>query len=169
MGLLRSLPRLVTLGFALLAAAAAWPQETRYVTDVLELGVHRAADTSDEAFRDLVSGTEVTVLEQGPDFSRVRMADGEEGWVRSLYLTEERPARTEVAELEARVGMLEQALAELERENQAYFERFESYRGTLPWLWVLGALIVALGGGFLAGYWWLDARIRRRYGGFKVY
>jgi hypothetical protein len=111
----------------------------------------------------------VTVLEQGPDFSRVRMADGEEGWVRSLYLTEERPARTEVAELEARVGMLEQALAELERENQAYFERFESYRGTLPWLWVLGALIVALGGGFLAGYWWLDARIRRRYGGFKVY
>jgi hypothetical protein len=39
----------------------------------------------------------------------------------------------------------------------------------LPWPWVLGAVVVALAGGFLAGYWWLDAAIRRRYGGFKVY
>jgi hypothetical protein len=168
MGLLRSLPRLLPLGLSLLAAGAAWPQETRYVTDVLELGVHRAADTSDEAFRTLVSGTEVTVLEGGSDISRIRMADGEEGWVRSSDLTAEKPARTQVAELEARVGTLEQELAGLERENQAYFERFERYRGTLPWLWVLAALVVALGGGFLAGYWWLDATIRRRYGGFKL-
>ena len=60
-------------------------------------------------------------------------------------------------------------LALLEQENQAYFERFERYRGTIPWPWVLGAILVALGGGFLAGYWWLDATIRRRYGGFRMY
>lgn len=188
----------------LLPAAVAWPQETMYVTDVVQLGMHRAQDTSDEAFQNLVSGTEVTVLERATNFARIRTADGAEGWVRSFYLISEKPARTRVAELEARVGTLEQdlaearadsesateaagdvaagaeverasaeaerqRLAELEQENQAYFERFERYRGTIPWPWVLGAVLVALGGGFLAGYWWLDATIRRRYGGFKVY
>ena len=48
----------------LLPAAVAWPQETMYVTDVVQLGMHRAQDTSDEAFQNLVSGTEVTVLER---------------------------------------------------------------------------------------------------------
>ena len=144
------------------------------------------------------------MLERATNFARIRTADGAEGWVRSFYLISEKPARTRVAELEARVGTLEQdlaearadsesateaagdvaagaeverasaeaerqRLAELEQENQAYFERFERYRGTIPWPWVLGAVLVALGGGFLAGYWWLDATIRRRYGGFKVY
>ncbi len=188
----------------LLPAAAAWPQETMYVTDIVQLGMHRAEDTSDEAFQNLVSGTEVTVLERATNFARIRTADGAEGWVRSFYLIAEKPARTRVAELESRVETLEQDLAEaladsesataaagnaavgveaerataeaertrladLERENQAYFERFERYRGTIPWPWVLGAVLVALGGGFLAGYWWLDATIRRRYGGFKMY
>jgi len=154
--------RLSTLAIWLLPAVAAWPQETMYVTDVVQLGMHLAQDTSDEAFQNLVSGTEVTVLERATDFARIRTADGTEGWVRSFYLIAEQPARTRVAELEARVDSLEQ-------ENQAYFERFERYRGTLPWPWVLGAVVIALVGGFLAGYWWLDATIRRRYGGFKVY
>jgi len=39
----------------------------------------------------------------------------------------------------------------------------------VPWPWVVGALVVALGVGFIAGYWWLDASIRRRHGGFRVY
>jgi uncharacterized protein YgiM (DUF1202 family) len=153
---------LSTLACWLLPAVPALSQETLYVTDVLQLGMHAAADTSDEAFRNLVSGTQVTVLERATDFARVRTTDGAEGWVRSFYLVAEQPARTRIAELESRVEALEQ-------ENQAYFERFERYRGTVPWPWVLGVVVVALGGGFLAGYWWLDATIRRRYGGFKVY
>ena len=201
---LRSLRRFPMLAFWLLPAAVAWPQETMYVTDVVQLGMHRAQDTSDEAFQNIASGTEVTVLERATNFARIRTADGAEGWVRSFYLIAEKPARARVAELEAQVETLGQELsqaradsesaavaagdaeagveiqrataeaerarlAELERENQAYFERFERYRGTIPWPWVLGAVLVALAGGFLAGYWWLDATIRRRYGGFKVY
>jgi SH3 domain protein len=192
------------LASLLLPVVAAWPQETMYVTDIVQLGMHRAQDTSDEAFQNIVSGTEVTVLERATNFARIRTADGTEGWVRSFYLIAEKPARTRVAELEARVETLEQdlaaaradsesataaagdaaagveverasaeaeraRLAELEQENQAYFERFEHYRGSIPWPWVLGAIVVALAGGALAGYWWLDATIRRRYGGFKVY
>jgi SH3 domain protein len=204
MGLEHSRPRFAVLVLWLLPALPVWPQETMYVTDIVQLGLHRAADTSDEAFRNLVSGTPLTVLERTSNFARVRTPDGEEGWVRSFYLVEETPARARVEELEARIDTLEQELraanagreaaaaeagnvaagmaleleteaaqrarlAELELENQAYFERFQQYRGMLPWPWVAGAVMLALGAGGLAGYWWLDAAIRRRYGGFKLH
>ena len=39
----------------------------------------------------------------------------------------------------------------------------------LPLLWVVPAVVVALVAGFLVGLWWLDAWIRRRHGGFRVY
>ena len=64
---------------------------------------------------------------------------------------------------------LQVALDRLRRENRAYEERFENYRSTLPLPWALLALLVTLVGGFAAGLWWLDALIRRRHGGFRVY
>jgi len=33
----------------------------------------------------------------------------------------------------------------------------------------INKLVVSLVAGFLAGLWWLDALIRRRHGGFRVY
>lgn len=85
-------------------------QEVVYVTDLLRLGMHRARDTSDTPFRNLVSGTELTILERVPNYARVRTPDGEEGWVRSAFLVTEKPARLRVAELTA---ALEEARAEL--------------------------------------------------------
>jgi SH3 domain protein len=191
--------------FALvLLGAAASAQETAYVTDSLQLGLHQAEDTSDRAFANLVSGAELTVLERESNYARVRTADGQEGWVRSAYLVSEKPATLRVAEAEAEALRLERELraaitahdeaaaqadeivadaelelaaaeastdmlARLQLENEAYAERMELYRGALPWPWVAGALFVALIGGFLAGRWWLDAAIRRRYGGFRMY
>jgi hypothetical protein len=29
--------------------------------------------------------------------------------------------------------------------------------------------VLTLVAGFLGGWWWLDAAIRRRYGGFRIY
>ena len=105
--------------------------------------LHRAEDASDEPFRSLVSGTSVTVLERADDLARVRTADGEEGWVRSSELTADMPARARLAGLEARIAELDATVAEIDSENQAWLERFERYRGTLPWPWVLGAVLVA--------------------------
>ncbi len=64
---------------------------------------------------------------------------------------------------------IQQTIERLEAENRAYQERFEKYRYTLPLMWVMPALVVTLVAGFLAGLWWLDALIRRRHGGFRVY
>lgn len=76
------------------------------------------------------------------------------------------------SELQSTTGSAEsvqETIARLESENQAHLERFETYRHTLPFAWVAPALVVSLVAGFLAGLWWLDALIRRRHGGFRVY
>jgi SH3 domain protein len=189
---------------ALLLSASVAAQEIAYVTDILRLGIHRAQDTSDRAFENLVSGTELEVLERVPNYARVRTSGGQQGWVKSAYLVTEKPAQLRVAEVEAElerlrakldsaesarqtaetqaeraatemstrmssVEAIEDTLARLQQENTAYEGRLDTYRGALPLAWVGAALAVALIGGFAGGIWWLDASIRRRHGGFRVY
>jgi SH3 domain protein len=194
----------MVLGLALIGWAAGAAAEMAYVTDSLRLGFHAAPDTSDRPFENLVSGTAVEVLERNPNYARVRLADGREGWVKGTFLVALKPAAARLAELETEITSLhevataaktaqaaaEQALARftaelqaktgssetiqdslkrLQAENRAQEKRLETYRYTLPVKWVIPALVVALAGGFLAGLWWLDALIRRRHGGFRVY
>jgi SH3 domain protein len=93
----------VLLG-TLLAQASLALAETMYVTDLLRLGVHRAPDTSDRPFRTLVSGTPMEILQRSTNYAFVRLEDGREGWVKSAYLVDEKPARLRLAELEADHG-----------------------------------------------------------------
>lgn len=188
--------------FAILLAATALSAraEVVYVTDSLRLGIHAAADTTDRAFDNLLSGTAVEILERNPSYARVRLPDGREGWVKATYLVAGKPAAARVGELEGELEALRAELAtakaahatverelgaltheagsleavhdrvaRLEAENRAYGERLETYRTTLPLGWVLLAVALAGGVGFAFGLWWLDALIRRRHGGFRVY
>ena len=198
------MPKHALLCLALGAWAGSAGAETVYVTDSLRLGLHAAADTSDRAFDNLVSGTVVEVLERDSNYARVRLADGREGWVKATFLVAEKPAAARVLELEAEIGGFEHAavaaqtaeaaaehdlaglrselqattgsaesiqetIERLQRENRAHEGRLEGYRHALPLAWVIPAVVVALVGGFLLGLWWLDAWIRRRHGGFRVY
>jgi uncharacterized protein YgiM (DUF1202 family) len=99
--------------FAILfgAAASSAHAEVAYVTDSLRLGIHAAADTGDRAFDNLLSGTAVEILERSPNYARVRLVDGREGWVKATYLVTEKPAAARVAELEAELTGLQTALA----------------------------------------------------------
>jgi uncharacterized protein YgiM (DUF1202 family) len=75
-------------------------------------------------------------------------------------------------ELQASTGSAESVQETLERlkaENDDYAERLESYRYSLPIAWIALAVLIALTAGFLSGVWWLDALIRARHGGFRVY
>ncbi len=116
------------LGTALAIPALA---ETVYVTDILRLGQHQAQDTSDRAFRMLVSGTELEVLERVPNFARVRAPDGREGWVKSNYLVDEKPARLRVAELEAQAVENDAKLAAAEEDRQAAEQAYEQLRAEI--------------------------------------
>ena len=195
--------RIVFAAISILGTSLAAAQ-TAYVTDILQLGLHVAEDTSDRPFRSLQSGTELDVLTRVPNYALVQTADGEQGWVKSAYLVDEKPARLRVSEvetaleimrdelesaqmarqeaeqeatrlglnIEARANSSEAVLDTLERlktETEDYEQRLETYRGSIPLTWVVAALALALAGGFFAGVWALDALIRRRHGGFRVY
>lgn len=98
--------------FLLQQAAVA---QTAYVTDNLRLGLHRAADTSDRAFRTLESGQELTILQQNRNYAEVRLPDGTEGYVKVAYLVDEKPARLIVDEAQAEVASLRQQLSQLQQ------------------------------------------------------
>ncbi len=191
---------LFVAGFGMAVAA----QEIAYVTDSLQLGLHRAQDTSDQAFENLPSGTRLEVLERASSYARVRTSGGQEGWVRTAFLVSEVPARFRIAEMDteleglrtelararaARIvaeeetarlrrqvadhaeslGSMRATLSRLRTENASHEARLERYRRSVPLHLALGGLLVAAVAGFAGGLWWLDARIRRRHGGFRIY
>jgi hypothetical protein len=53
--------------------------------------------------------------------------------------------------------------------DPASFMGPEDPTGQPPWVWVLSCSAVALGLGFVAGWRMLDRRIRRKYGGLRIY
>jgi SH3 domain protein len=109
--------RLIIGVLALLPLMAA--AETAYVTDNLRLGLHQAEDTSDRAFRFLDSGQPMEVLISGGSYANVRLPDGTEGWVKSAYLVDEKPAKLIVAETIAERDAL---AVELDQAKQAFAE-----------------------------------------------
>ncbi|MFP6835711.1 MAG: hypothetical protein VB948_06335 [Pseudomonadales bacterium] len=79
----------------------------------------------------------------------------------------------------ARVGVLEADLAEaqqniarlpeLESQNVALLSALDTVGTSVAMRWLILAAIVAFAVGSLAGYKWLDRRVRRQFGGLKVY
>jgi len=107
--MLRSIWGMIGL-LALLPLAAV--AETAYVTDNLRLGLHQAPDTSDRAFRYLDSGQEMEILTRDRNYANVRLPDNVEGWVKTAYLVDIKPAKLIVAEITAERDALIAELAE---------------------------------------------------------
>ncbi|HEY3515720.1 MAG TPA: TIGR04211 family SH3 domain-containing protein [Gammaproteobacteria bacterium] len=119
------------------------------------------------------------LVTEKPAAARIRELEAERGRFETAAAaakTAQTAAEQELAnlrnELQSTTGSAEsvqETMERLERENEAHLERLDSYRYTLPVAWVVPALVVSLVAGFLVGLWWLDALIRRRHGGFRVY
>ena len=196
--------RISALILALVFFARGAAAETAYVTDMLQLGVHRAPDTSDTAFTFLKSADSVEVLERNLFHARVRIADGREGWVRTTFLVDEPPPRLrveiveterdrtaadlkklrdrfnqqksklnelegEISANEADVRAEQQELEQLRAANDELGGRLEGYRFNVPIVWFLIGIVVSVGAGVFAGWWWLDSRSRLRHGGFRIH
>ena len=94
--------------------------DTAYVTDNLRLGLHRAEDTSDRPFRMLDSGQAFEILTRDRLYANVRLPDGTEGWVKTAYLVDEKPAKLIVAETTEERDRL---ASELEQARAAFADR----------------------------------------------
>lgn len=84
---------------ALLASAAGAAGQTRYVTDDLKLPLRTGDSVQHRIVKMLASGTEVELLEPGREYSRVRTADGVQGWMLTRYLQTQPVAKDRMQEL----------------------------------------------------------------------
>lgn len=105
--------RLILILLLSLMAASASAQTTRYVTDELQVDLRAGPTNAYRILRMLDAGTPLTVLEQNEEgWSRVRTAQGVEGWLLTRYLQNTRSARERLAALSS---THERALQELEQ------------------------------------------------------
>jgi hypothetical protein len=186
--------RLIALTGLWCAAAVAG---TAYVTDDLVLGVYPEPNGSGTRLATLHSGASVETLQApdgGSEYTPVRLPDGRSGWVKSTYLTTRLPATVRVKQLEeeldrshattpelaaaaarSEVDSLKSALAardaELADARKAAGATPPPGRSVPPptaarWF---ALLAIAGGCGFAAGYATLARRIRRKYGGLRIY
>ncbi len=86
--------------------------DTMYVTDNLQLGLHKLEDTSDRPFKTLDSGQQLEVIERSRNYAKVRVPDGTEGYVKFAYLVTDKPAKLIVQETQAARDALAKQLAD---------------------------------------------------------
>jgi len=106
--------RLIVLCLLAFTATVADAQ-TRYVSDRLEITLRSGTSTQHSIVRMLPSGARLEVLETdaATGYSRVRTADGVEGWVLTRYLMDQPAAREQVAAAISRVENLNARETEL--------------------------------------------------------
>jgi SH3 domain protein len=121
-------PRLVLLVLVAAIAPLSLNAQTRYVSDVQTITFRTGPSNQNTIIRNLRSGTRMDVLEELDDegWSRVRLSDGTEGWVRTQYLqaTPIAAQRLETAENERdravqRASELEERVRVLEADLNA--------------------------------------------------
>jgi SH3 domain protein len=94
--------------------------ETRYVgNDEFKL-LLRSGPGDNRKIIDMISiGERLDVLEDGEEYSLVRLPDGKEGYVLKRYLSSQKPSRLALAELQNSHGQLSQQSDALLQENEA--------------------------------------------------
>lgn len=107
---------LTTLCLPLLGQA----QTTRYVSDKLEITMRSGQGIKFGIKKMLESGTRLEVLETDPTgYSKVRTAEGVEGWVLTRYLSNTPSARDQLEASQQRIANLELEIARYKEEIAA--------------------------------------------------
>jgi SH3 domain protein len=94
---------LLAAGAAATTTDAAAAAGTMYVSDDLVLGVYSEPNGAGQRLATLHSGAAIESVEEpagGTEYTKVRLADGRVGWVKSSYLTTRVPAAVRVKQLE---------------------------------------------------------------------
>jgi SH3 domain protein len=102
--------------------------DTAYVTDNLRLGLYEAEDTSGRPIRMLESGQAMEILSRDRNYANVQLPDASEGWVKSAYLVDVKPAKLIVAEITAERDGLQAELDELKQAFAAPAATIEALR-----------------------------------------
>lgn len=113
---------LLLLGALLLAPTA----RTAHITDKMAVGLYDSP-ADETPGRVLTSGTPLEILSRsGGHLCKVRLGDGDAGWLECRYITDEKPARAMLLEAQARAGRLWDQVDELKRQLDAKQQRLQA-------------------------------------------
>ena len=91
--------------------------ETQFVSDDLVITMRTGQGNQYEILKTLSSGTKLEILEQTETgYSKVRTESGQEGWIRTQYLTKEPIAAVKLEKAEAKIAKLNEKMASLQEE-----------------------------------------------------
>ncbi len=107
------------LRFVIVLLFAIGSAEAAYITDKLLVGFYAKPDTSIQPTKVLPSSTPMEVLGKKNAFSKVRLGDGKEGWVKTIYISNEKPARAMLLELQAKSSTIQNKLRQTEKALKA--------------------------------------------------
>jgi len=94
----------------------AHPAHAAFVTDKLLAGLYSAPETSSKPIKVLPSGTPFEVLDKQDDFSKVKLGDNSEGWLENQLITNEKPARVMLLQLQSKNSQLQKKLRRSEAQ-----------------------------------------------------
>ncbi len=100
----------------LIFSHAVWA-ETKYVVEHLQINVRAEGNAESKIVGTLQSGQKVELLEVQREWSRVKLANGREGWILSRFLTGSEPRRLVLERLQAKYNELNDQMAILSDEN----------------------------------------------------
>jgi hypothetical protein len=168
--------------------------ELKYVGDTLRVGVRAEADRSLPSNAVIVTGMAVEVLENNQDFSRIRTADGIEGWVKSSYLMSRKPAQIVLDEVRKNQQALQSELDSLHKAQAAALDADDSLQALQDnvsklikenrelggvvagaavsddssWLYWFSGILAVGPLGFLFGLLWYRYQIMKKLGGLTL-
>jgi len=85
--------------------------ETVYVTDVLRLRLQAEPTDASAVVTTMDSGDRLEMVEKAGFYALVKTEDGQEGWAKATYLVSEKPARAQLAEVQAELEKLRASTA----------------------------------------------------------
>lgn len=96
--------------------AASVSADTAYVSDKVYVDIRADAHYESPVAHRLLAGTQLEVLEQSGDFTRVRDAQGRLGWIENRELTRDLPAALRQVEVERELATMRAELAKTRRD-----------------------------------------------------
>ena len=105
-------------------------KDIRYVRDFIVITLRAGMGDEYKVIGNLKTDARIEVLQEEEEFLRVRTDDGDEGWVRSRYITEDVPKpfiinslRSENEKLRANVSSLKNKMAESSEQRKVEIEQ----------------------------------------------
>ncbi|MBW2694098.1 MAG: TIGR04211 family SH3 domain-containing protein [Deltaproteobacteria bacterium] len=164
---LRALLILATIALTALSTTPAQAQEAWVMDKEVSLTLRTGAGTQYRIIGALTTGDVATILTRGDGWTKVRTAEGKEGWVSAGFLQASPPARIQLERLERNTEELRRQVAELSEKtadlrttnekietndatqrqeiDQLTRENFELRAGARWPEWITGAGIVLVG------------------------